>query len=65
MRTDGDMVVMSMSDDGDYRVFCAYPQWCGAETYVDEKETAERYVEFHEEHHPNHRADYENTETEQ
>lgn len=53
--------------DGKYRVFCAYPQHCGAETFVDSEQDAVAAVDAHEEKNPTHAADYErwdDTETE-
>jgi len=47
------------SSSGSFRVFCAYPQYCGAETFVESEDDAEAAVDAHEEHHPTHAADYE------
>lgn len=48
-----------MDREQQFRVFCAYPQDCGAETVVDSEQLAKDLVEFHEDAEPKHRADYE------
>lgn len=46
-------------DEGQFRVFCAYPQWCRAETYAESEAEAERLADGHVSHNPTHQVDYE------